>query len=192
VTTRSPEAIVVLGGNLTPEGRLAERGRQRMDLASELWKCGVAPFIVPTGKCQVNFAGSLTKTESGLYIDRGVKRGVYPDAFIPEAEALCTYGNGYYTKTNVCIPRGWLSFVVVTSKIHVPRAKTVFGHMYGPDYDIEVVAAPGEPTLAEIVHEQRCMEEAEGIFAVTDPGDHEAIWAKVLGLPHYNQLAAAA
>jgi uncharacterized SAM-binding protein YcdF (DUF218 family) len=185
------EAIIVLGFDLTSKEKLARRAVARLDIAHELWKNKAAPKIVVSGRHSLSKPKIPSRTQAEVMKKYLVKKDVPADDILLEDLSLDTIGNAYFTKIKVVIPNKWEKIIVVTSETHLPRAEETFGHIYGPDFDIQAVAAPEVNRLDQRGYELLGYTLLEEVLGNTSPGDHDAIGERLFDtVPQYKQLFA--
>lgn len=172
------DAIVVLGGGVGP----AEPPRLLPDLgpaadrvwhAARLFQAGKAPVIVVSGgRGLVPDAEKLS--ESGamrLFLE---DLGVPERAVLEEAESRNTYENALYTK-EVLDSRGDKKILLVTSALHMRRAKAIFESMgfqvtpAATDYEVLDEAKPSPlpwlPDTGSLDGASRALKEYLGLIA---------------------------
>jgi uncharacterized SAM-binding protein YcdF (DUF218 family) len=114
-TTKKSDAIVVLGAGLTQEGYpcLEERVRH----AADLYKQGIAPFVVFTGgKIPVDY-----EVEAKVMKQMGLIDGIPENSLILEGDSQNTYENFLFTKA-LLDKNNLHSIVIITDPLHEPRA----------------------------------------------------------------------
>lgn len=180
------DAIVVLGGGVHPDGTLPEVARTRVARAVELYRSGIAPRIILSGRCGLHDPDPLV-TEAAAMAAYARERGIPDEALLLEEEARDTLGNAYFTRELFLAPNGWRSIRVVTSDFHLSRAAWVFRKILGPAYDFSFVSAFSGLSSRELIF--RALEECklsiflnEWLEAVQE-GDDDAI-ERVMGQDH--------
>lgn len=138
---QATDVIVALGGATAPDGTLAPAVAARVQAAAELWKRGVAPRIIFTGRTGIGGPDDPPITEAAA-MARAVERvGVPREVVLLEENARDTVGNAWFVKRDFLDPNGWRSLRVVTSDFHLSRAAWVFRKVLGPDYDFAFTSA---------------------------------------------------
>jgi len=104
--------------------------------AADLYRSGIAPQIVASGRLLRSYAGIGEIMEHDLE-----SRGVPATAIVKfphrsdntreEAEALASFAAG----------RGWKRVLIVTSNYHARRARFIFGRVFRPGVTVRVSAA---------------------------------------------------
>lgn len=151
-------AIVVLGGGVGSDGVLPEVPRTRVRRAVELFRSGIAPRLILTGRCGLNDPEPPV-TEAAAMASYAGELGVPEDAMLLEEEARDTLGNAYFTREQFLAPNGWTSIRVVTSDFHLSRAAWVFRKILGGDYDFSFVSADSGLSPRELIG--RALEECK-------------------------------
>jgi uncharacterized SAM-binding protein YcdF (DUF218 family) len=172
------DAVVVLGGGVGPDGALPEVARTRVERAVQLFRGGVAPRVVLSGRCGLT-APEPAVTEAAAMAAYARELGVPGEALLLEEESRDTLGNAYFTRERFLRPNGWASIRVVTSDFHLSRAAWVFRKVLGPHSDFAFVSAASGLSPRELI--DRTLEECriliflnEWLQALED-GDEHAI-----------------
>ncbi len=125
-TTKSFDAIVVLGGgaagkgSLRPANELSPSSTQRTICGVDLYTKGFAPRIIFAGGDASIFGEA---PQEGVEMQRlALQLGVPEEATIVEGRSRTTYENAVETKQIV----GNGSILIVTSAYHIPRALSLF------------------------------------------------------------------
>lgn len=132
------DALIVLGGGITRSGELTVVSRARVDRAIEMFRAGVAPHIIMTGKCGFFFDKPITEAAAMLHYARS--HGIPDDAMLLEEDARDTLANAYFTRERYLEPNEWKSVCIVTSDFHVRRATALFRLVLGRGYTIHCAA----------------------------------------------------
>lgn len=172
------DAIVVLGGGVESDGSLPRVAATRVERAVELWRRGVAPRLILSGRCGLA-APEPAVTEAAAMAALARRLDVPDDALLLEEEARDTLGNAYFVKEEFLEPNGWRTIRVVTSDFHLSRAAWVFRKILGAGYDYSFVSAASGLSPRELI--LRALEECklsiflnEWLHAVQE-GDEEDI-----------------
>jgi uncharacterized SAM-binding protein YcdF (DUF218 family) len=107
------DAIVVLGC------RSPSRLRRRLELATELFREGVAPVLLLSG------GGSGAEPEAEIMRRTALTYGVAAAALLVETASRDTLGNARYSAA-LLLARDWRRIVLVSDRIHLPRAALLF------------------------------------------------------------------
>ena len=128
--TATPQAIVVLGG-----GQVSSFLRTYQ--AFLLWEDKKIPLILSGGKIEEGSKNSEAEIMKELLISWKVKE---EDIYL-EPVSRTTWENALYT-TEILREKGWQTFYLVTSEIHLKRACFSFHHFYPEAHIIPVSADP--------------------------------------------------
>ena len=172
------DAIIVLGGGVESDGSLTWVSDTRVAKAVEVFRAGIAPRIIFSGRCSLA-QEEPPVTEAQAMADFARFLGAPPEALLLEEESRDTLGNAYFTREHYLEPNGWTSVRVVTSDFHLSRAAWVFRKILGGAYDFSFVSAFSGLSPRELIG--RALEECrisiflnEWLQAVQE-GDDEAI-----------------
>lgn len=153
------DSIIPLDGGLEKDGTPHEWVIRRLDKALEFYT-GKELFLVP-GRGTPHRAPPLDKY--GFPIDEWkssaeylIGRGVSPKKILTERVSMDTIGNAYFTRVLFADPMHLRNIIVVTSALHMPRAKKAFNWVYGLKplrfkYNLEFVEASDEGLDRNIV-----------------------------------------
>ena len=114
--------------------------RTRVERAVEIFRGGVAPRIILSGRCGLASA-EPSVTEAAAMSAYAQQLGVPASALLLEEESRDTLGNAYFMRERWLVPHGWSSIRVVTSDFHLSRAAWVFRKILGGSYDFAFVSA---------------------------------------------------
>lgn len=175
----SADAIVVLGGGVEGDGTLTWPSCTRVAQAAEIYRAGVAPRVILSGRCSLNQSPEPEVTEAVAMADLAVLLGVPREAMHLEEESRDTLGNAYFTRERLLEPNGWRRIRVVTSDFHLSRAAWVFRKILGAEYDFAFVSAfsglaPHE-LIARVLEECRVSIFLNEWMQAVQEGDDEAI-----------------
>jgi uncharacterized SAM-binding protein YcdF (DUF218 family) len=116
------DVIVVLGAGLRRDNRPTLPQRNRVRHAAELWKAGVAPYILCTGGTPFYATRSEADACRELLVE---EHGVPADRVILEERSRSTEENALYSR-EIMEARGWETAVVVSERYHLFRANYLF------------------------------------------------------------------
>ncbi len=125
------DAIIVLGGGLTADCKLAASLQARMDKGIELYRKSYATRMILTGGLQLNSDGCFEAEAMRAY---ALQQNVPAEVLIKESKALNTYQNAYHSAT-IMKMRSMKSALIVTSDFHLKRANLIF-EQYNIDYQM--------------------------------------------------------
>ncbi len=114
------DVVVVMGVGLSPTGGPSRAMRRRMGLGIEMFKKSGAQALLVTG----GPAGGAV-TEADIMRDLALDAGLDPSRIVLEPTARSTYENAHRS-ARIIRDRGWSRALVVTDRVHVPRALLSF------------------------------------------------------------------
>jgi uncharacterized SAM-binding protein YcdF (DUF218 family) len=115
------QAIVVLGGGLTPEGKAGISTAERVLHGVHLLKLGLGEYLVLSGgDCQDGII------EADIMHQLAMEAGVGPDSILTEPNSTDTYENALYTRDLLVQSDMAMNVLLVTSPYHMRRACLCF------------------------------------------------------------------
>jgi uncharacterized SAM-binding protein YcdF (DUF218 family) len=177
------DCIIVLANEMDIEGNLNAESLARITLGCDQYFKRPVTMIT---------CGWDYRKDSPLFIgavlkDYAVKLGVPADKILAELNSRDTVGDAFFTKNSYVKSRGWKNLLVVTTDYHVNRTSRIFNFIYGPDYVIEVIGAPGFDNADKQHAERKSLEAFERTFENVSAGDDRAIYARLSTRhPFYN------
>ncbi|KAL3146162.1 hypothetical protein ABBQ32_002878 [Trebouxia sp. C0010 RCD-2024] len=133
-TFNKHDAVVVLGGGLTPDGGIPAWGQQRLQTALTIHKqtSGACPLLclgggTPHKPAVLSGTGHVVH-ESSAYTSYLHKHGIPAKHLLKEVSSYDTVGNAYFCLVIHALPAGWRRLAVVTSDFHMPRTEAIFRH----------------------------------------------------------------
>ena len=138
------DAIVVLGGWISPSGTLSLESRRRLDRGIELYQRGLAPVLVLLGP---GTEGGPTEAE--VRAAQARLHGIPGDAILTETGARTTREEALRVKA-LLQSRGVRTILLVTNGGHLPRARPLFEHA-----GFEVRGVPSDPPVESDAPESR-------------------------------------
>jgi len=156
------DAVLVLGGGLTPAGVphpwVIARLEQALTIPGEPALVCLSAYSPHTGPHR-NVEGLLV-TEASAAATWLLQRGCDPGRIFTEASSLDTIGNAYFARVQHVEPRGWSRLLVVTSEFHLPRTRAVFEtvlglpNRHGERWNCEFVGTDNSGLAADILRER--------------------------------------
>lgn len=125
------QAIVVLGSRVRSDGQAGNSLRRRALKAAQLYKKGIAPFVICTGG-----VGDFAPSEAYSAAQVLQRNGVPSSAILLEDRSHSTWQN-IENVTAICQSRGWTQVVVVSEPFHLWRARRNFA-----DFGIRAFPSP--------------------------------------------------
>ncbi len=134
------EVIVGLGYGpaRNKKGEPRDELKRRVDKAVEVYKQGLAPYIIFTG------ADTGAGCEAEVMKELAVKQGVLPDRIITETRATDTITNAKYS-VEIMRSKGWSSAILVSNPYHLKRARSLFEASPGIKVQTAPCATPANP-----------------------------------------------
>ena len=173
---RVKDAIVVLGSSTNPSSPVM---RARVARAVDLWRQGVAPYLVMCGRCSFRLENAPERTEAAVMGAYATSLGVPADRVILEDESGDTLGNAYFSKVRFLEPREWLDVMLVTSETHARRARWLFEKVLGAHYRLDVATIDTAANTAErereVLSSEQLLRDTQARLADVADGDHESI-----------------
>lgn len=114
------DAIVVLGGSVSPSGALSQESQRRTTRGIELYQLGLAPLLVLLGG---GIEGGPTEAE--VRAAQARLHGVPAQAILTEVRAYTTREEALRVKA-LLEPRGVRTVLLVTNAGHLARARPLF------------------------------------------------------------------
>src|SRR5262245_17797586 len=96
------DAIIVLGGGVRRDGVLTTVSRARVERALELYRAGVAPRLIMTGKCGLFLKKPVSEARAMAEFAR--TRDVPESHILIEDHARDTLGNACHTRDRYLAP----------------------------------------------------------------------------------------
>ncbi len=145
-------ADVIIGLGFGPaknkKGEPRDELKRRVDKAVEVYKQGLAPYIIFTG------TDTGAGVEAEVMKELAVMQGVPPDKIITETKATDTITNAKYSVT-IMRSRNWTKCILVSNPYHLRRAKMLFEASPGISVQLAPTDSPPNPFyhLALILYE---------------------------------------
>jgi len=138
------DAIVVLGGWISPSGTLSLESQRRLDRGIELYQRGLAPVLVLLGP-----GADGGPTEAEVRAAQARLHGIPADAILTETRARTTREEAVRVKA-LLQSRGARTLLLVTNAGHLARARPLFEHAA-----FEVRGVPSDPLVESDAPESR-------------------------------------
>jgi uncharacterized SAM-binding protein YcdF (DUF218 family) len=150
------ESAVILGGGMTPEGRLTDLSKQRLNAGISLYKLSrIKRIVVLGGHKSTYFANAIEFDLPGSQIKARylIEAGIPETAIDEISDGLDTIGEAIACRQN--LPRyGITHFMLVTSELHMPRAQWIFSAVLGGAFGFESYPVPCGNILIEAEEEE--------------------------------------
>lgn len=173
------DVIIILGHSVSPDGSLPDIPKLRVQKGVELFKEGLAEYIIVSGGHPFAIKDVPSRSESAAMKEYAVAQGIPTDKVLEEKESKDTLGNIYFCKISFLDPNNWKNIIVVTSDYHIPRTRYIFEKVLGKEYTVDYI--PAESNLTEEQLKNRITKEAGKIeslkkwYESIEPGDIKAI-----------------
>lgn len=131
------DTLILLGGGVDKNGQVPPWIDARINKTLEEWNTGKYSRIIAAGKGRANFSITEAEAMSTQLVGRGVLRS----ALLTEPLSTSTIENAYFSRVLHIDPLHMQSLSVVTNEFHGERAGAIFGHVFHPDYRVNVIAA---------------------------------------------------
>ncbi len=169
----SGQAIVILGGNAGPDGKLNHDTQERLDYGLALYEAGAAPLIVVTGGGVPPVARDMAEAARNA--------GVPLSAILIEDASHSTLQNALFTADFEQLDKT-LPIILVTQRYHMPRAVASF-RWAGFD---DVIRADADAGQGFVFHQGLLLETVKWPFNVLRAAAASA--AKAGNVPRENYL----
>jgi uncharacterized SAM-binding protein YcdF (DUF218 family) len=136
------DVIIVMGGNVTKKGNVPQVATERVKLAAELFKKGLAKKIIVSGKWSLSEKKPQVTTEAESMKKLLIKLGIPKKVIIKEDRAMDSIGNAYFSK-KIIDKHNFKKIIVVPSDFSAKRVKWIFNKFYGKKYKIKIQASDG-------------------------------------------------
>lgn len=167
------DAILVLGGGLSSDGRLPPWSLARFKRACEL--ANRTRYILalsagtPHKPPPLDVQGRPVY-ESAAGVQYLLSQGVKPSKLLAEAASWDTIGNAYFSRVVHAQPAGWRKLLIITSQFHIERTKAVFNWVYGlaphsHPFELSYEATADEGIAGQALSSRR-RKEAAGLASV--------------------------
>jgi uncharacterized SAM-binding protein YcdF (DUF218 family) len=165
---------VVLGYGTTADDQLSPTSRNRMDVGIRL--CSerkIQRLILAEGK-------DKHRTLSGAEVMRryALSKGIPGGSLVLEDKGTATASQAYYTKVSHLLPNRWISIVVISSALHLPRVRFLFNKFLGSTIEYPFILsyeAEDSGLYDKRWDEWRYMRLCQVLSLRLDDGDHEGL-----------------
>lgn len=182
------DAIVVLGAGISSDGQLPLQSKVRVDLAVKLAEPYGAPIIF-SGRWSLLLSYIPARSEAKAMIEYARTKVQRTCPLYMEDASLDTIGNAYFSARHYLERELWKRITVITSDFQLERATFVFNKVLGPDYSVDVIAAPSGLNEQELrqkaVTEKKLLDFTRGLLKNVNDGDLEGIHAAMQTLEGY-------
>ena len=120
--TQEADVIIVLGAGLLRDGRPGPAQTRRSQQGAELWRAGIADFVICTG----GQAETYPRSEAAACREILLRSSVPANAILLEEQSRSTEENASYSKL-ILDEMGMSNAVLVSDSFHMLRANWLFG-----------------------------------------------------------------
>jgi uncharacterized SAM-binding protein YcdF (DUF218 family) len=154
------DAIVVLGDD--------NFGGERAVRAAQLFRGGMAPMVVASGRLLRPYAGIAELIERDLQA-----QGVPANAILRFPQRAANTREEAQALRDLVASRGWRRVLVVTSNYHTRRARYIFRKVFPPQVSVLIISAPDSDYDADRWWETR---QGKKLFFLETAGYLAAVW----------------
>jgi len=178
------DAILVHGRGIFEDGSMPESAYVSVQKAVELWKEGIANYIIFSGKWTYKlFEYIPPKTEARAMAEYAETLGFDIEKAILEEESETTVHNLLNVKMKILLPRGWKRVAIISIPVFEARMKINTDMVFGKDITYDFFSCglhfPKDREKAyEELEQKKINGEVKKTYEGLIPGDHEAILKK--------------
>ena len=177
MTDAKYDAIVVLGGSLTPDGHLSNQDKMRLQKVIELYKSGVAGAIVVCGSYGYKQTEEVTITEAEAYANYINSFMVRSAPIYLESESKETLGNILFAKIGILESRNFRKLLVLPTHKHATeRIEYLLKKVLGPTYGWDILSAGQSDDPSNRERELLALKHSKDINDEFIDGDTQAIY----------------
>ncbi len=154
------DAIIVLGGGLTPKGELNDASRSRVEELGRIYKRYLKNKrlkIIFSGKYGFLSSKEFKTSEAALMKKKALELGIEKKRILIETKSQDTIANAYYTKKQFLEPRKLKNIIVITSDFHIPRTAYIFEKTLGKGYRVRYI--PVKSKMNSLKRHERLVKE---------------------------------
>ncbi len=174
------DAILVLG-----VGTKKKLFKKRVDKAVKLYKEGIAPKIIFSGRYWGGLKRKPKNTEARLMSKYAMRLGIDKKDIFLEERSLNTAGNFYFTKKHILKPRKIKTIIVITQIDHFLKAKYLAKKILGKDYKLIWISDGTKTKSMSPGHTG--LEEIKKFFRNIQDGNDKKIAKLLRKHPHYKR-----
>lgn len=182
------DAIIVLGSKPdTTTWRFPAHVYATLDRAADLYRAGVAPFIILSGKWALSFdSQGITQPyrecdEMATYL---AAHGVPADALLLEGESKDTISNLFYIKRQILAPRALRRALLITADFREQRIQYLAAKILGPAYTVAYHTVPSAPQ-ERYPHEDETMRRTQQFLGDMPAGEDGFLDGTFYTAPYY-------
>lgn len=185
------QAIIVLSGGITPQGRLPFFVKNSLNEAYKLFHQGVSERIIVSGKWSYLYELEPKTTEAAAAAKYLNTIGVSEKKLLLEERSQDLISSAYYLKKLILLPRRLKNILIITSDFQEERVKFVFNKILGGDFTItyHLVASALTPQLLWefFTYERHLLHQTQAFLRKIKKGDHHFLKDKLFKALFYKK-----
>ncbi len=185
---KSRDAIIVLGAGISADGQIPLQSKARVDLAVKLAEPHATPLIF-SGRWSLLLSYVPVRSEAEAMIEYARTKVQKTHPLYVEDSSFDTIGNAYFSARRYLERKSWKHIAVITSDFQLERATYVCNKVLGPDYSVDVLAAPSGLSEQELslkaIPEKKLLDFTKKLLGDIKDGDLEGIHAAMQTLEGY-------
>lgn len=178
------DSILVLGRGIYEDGSIPDSAKATIKKAVELYKQGLAPRIIFSGKWSYKIDYTPPFTEAEAMANYAKSLGLPDKAVVLEKDSYNTTLNVYNVKKQILEPNNWYRVVLISLDPIYKRAFNDLKKMLGPNYQCKLVIVdfkfPEEKYQKLKEDEESKFKIVEEFYAGIADGDDQAIYDRVI------------
>ena len=146
------EALIVLGGGVTPNGLPTPATQRRLDTALELFAQVDIPHLIFSGRWSHNLRNKPARSEAEAMREQALARGIGHGVIRLEDRSHSTLENIYNCKRDFLAPGDLRNILFVTDPAYQDRTREIGKRVLGADFNFDIVttSAPSDSDAKEI------------------------------------------
>lgn len=170
------DAIILLGGAISPDGSLDNTDKARLEKAARLYKNDTANVIIVCGSHGYKEIERPTLSEAQVYANYLENFGVPRSAIYLETESQETLGNLLFTKMQILMKHDWHTLLVLPTYNHSSeRVRYLLKKILGSEYSWDILREDENKEPTNLEREAKSLKLTKDINDRFADGDHEAI-----------------
>lgn len=177
MTDKKYDAILVLGGSLTPDGHISDEDKTRLHKVIELYKSDAVGAIVVCGSHSYKYIDEVSITEAEAYANYINSFMVSSVPIYLENESKETLGNILFAKIGILEPNNFRKLLVLpTHKHSMERIEYLLKKVLGVDYNWDVLRVGQSEDTVNAEREALALKHSKDINDKFADGDTHAIY----------------
>lgn len=174
------DVILVLGVSL--KKRLF---KARVNKAVELYKKGVAPKIIFSGRWWWRIKKKPRKTEARYMFEYAKSQGIPDRDVFLEENSTNTVANFYFTKKKILEPHRFFRLIIIIHSSHFAKARYLAKKVLGPNYCFRFLSDGTK--IPSAIQGHIGLSEMKKLFDEVKDGDDQAIVQVIKRHPYYSK-----